>query len=204
MPDWDAALTLVLTSLAIMGSPGPSTVSLTAVTASFGARRAVPYLVGLILGTVGVLIIVATGLTAALLSVPYLAPVLIGASLLYIVYLAYRIATAPPLAESHAAENAPSLGGGFVLGVANPKAYVAIAAVFAAGRLANEPVPDAVAKLAVLAVMIVVIHLGWLVAGAAIAAALRDPVKSRVVNIVLAVALVVFSAAALLPHGGQL
>jgi threonine/homoserine/homoserine lactone efflux protein len=39
MPEWSALLSLVLTSLAIMGSPGPSTISLTAVSASFGVAR---------------------------------------------------------------------------------------------------------------------------------------------------------------------
>jgi len=201
MAEWSALLSLVLTSLAIMGSPGPSTISLTAVSASFGVARAVPYLLGLILGTAAVLLIVATGLTAALLSLPLLAPVLIGASLGYIVYLAYRIATAPPLAELSAAEDAPSLAGGLVLGIANPKAYVAIATVFAANHLATDALSDAVEKVVLLVGMIVMIHLAWLVGGALIAAMLRDPLQSRILNLVLAVALVVFSAIALIPHG---
>src|SRR4051812_41633491 len=43
--------TLLLTSLALMGSPGPSTVSVTAVGAAFGLRRSLAYVLGLILGT---------------------------------------------------------------------------------------------------------------------------------------------------------
>ena len=201
MPEGTAVLTLVLAALAIMGSPGPSTISLTAVAASFGARRVVPYLIGLILGTVAVLLIVATGITTALLSLPLLSPVLIGASLVYIAYLAFRIATAPPLGEPATSAAAPSLAGGIALGVANPKAYVAIGAVFAANRLATDPMGDAVAKLVILAGMIAVIHLVWLAAGALIAGSLRDPVTSRIVNVTLKVALVAFSALALLPHG---
>ena len=73
--------------------------------------------------------------------------------------------------------------------------------MFAANRLAASAVSDAVAKAIVLTVMIIIIHLGWLVAGALLARTLHDPVRSRVVNVILAVALVAFSAIALVPHG---
>ena len=52
---------------------------------------------------------------------------------------------------------------------ANPKAYVAIAAVFAGTTLADDPTPDALLKTAVLALMIVVIHVVWLLAGTSFA-----------------------------------
>jgi threonine/homoserine/homoserine lactone efflux protein len=68
-----------------------------------------------------------------------------------------------------------------------PKAYVAIATVFAANHLANDALGDAVEKVVLLVGMIVMIHLAWLVAGALIAAMLRDPLQSRIVNLVLAV-----------------
>jgi len=44
-------LTLILAALVVMGSPGPSTMSVTAVGAAFGFRRALAYLAGLVLGT---------------------------------------------------------------------------------------------------------------------------------------------------------
>ena len=71
-----------------MGSPGPSTISVTAVGAAFGLRRSLAYLCGLILGTTVVLLAVATGLAAMLLSVPHIAPLLIAASAAYMLYLA--------------------------------------------------------------------------------------------------------------------
>lgn len=69
--------------------------------------------------------------------------------------------------------------------IANPKAYVAIAAVFAASML------DTWTKVAVLSAMILLIHLAWLLAGAVLARVFRDPVWSRRVNRVFAAALVV-------------
>ena len=189
----------MLISLAIMGSPGPTTVSLVGVTAAFGPRRAVPYMVGEITGTTAVLLAVATGITAMLLAVPAISTVLFGASSAYIVWLAYHIATASPLAAPDEEAVPPSFGGGLLLGVANPKAWVAIAAVFANSRLSEVPHVDAALKVTVLSAMVVIIHVAWLVAGASIAPLLRRPSSARVVNIGMAVALVVATALTMAP-----
>ena len=194
---------LLLTSAALMGSPGPSTISVTAVGAAFGLRRSLGYAFGLILGTCLVLLVVATGAIALLLLAPGLAPVLTAASAAYIAYLAVRIARAPPLRQQDPASVAPSLTGGLLLAAANPKAYVAIAAVFAGSRLGGgslSPAAEALTKTALLALMVVVIHLGWLLAGASLSRVLRDPWASRVVNVALAVVLVVTSVLAVLPR----
>jgi threonine/homoserine/homoserine lactone efflux protein len=187
---WGSVPPLVLASAAIMGSPGPATISLVAVVSAYGVRRSLPYFLGLILGTALVLLTVATGITAALLAVPAIRFVLIAISAAYILWLAHHIATAPPLQAQTAAADAPSLAGGTVLGVANPKAWVAIAAVFASARLVDTATADAAAKTIVLSVMIVLIMTAWLIAGASLAPLLRDPHRARVVNTVLAAALV--------------
>jgi threonine/homoserine/homoserine lactone efflux protein len=188
-------LMLVLASAIVMGSPGPSTMSVTAVGAAFGLRRSLNYLAGLVLGTIAVLCTVATGVVAVLLSVPQLSSLLIVASALYILYLAFKIATAPPLSAPGRETAAPSLAGGFLLAIANPKAYLAIAAVFASTTvIADGRTADALVKTLVLAAMILIIHLGWLLAGAALSRLLRDPVASRVANIIFAATLVLMTA----------
>jgi threonine/homoserine/homoserine lactone efflux protein len=78
----------------------------------------------------------------------------------------------------------------------NPKAWVAIAAVFAGATVARGALADATAKIALLTAMIVVIHLGWLAAGIPLAPLLRDPRRARVINVTLALALVVATALA--------
>jgi threonine/homoserine/homoserine lactone efflux protein len=81
--------------------------------------------------------------------------------------------------------------------MANPKAWVAIAAVFASARLVHSAATDALAKAALLTGMIVVINTMWLLAGAAFAPTLRHPRRSRLVNGVLAVVLVAATAFAI-------
>lgn len=187
---WGSAGPLLLTSLAVMGSPGPATISLTAAGSAYGVRRSIGYLAGIIAGTTAVLVAVASGITVTLLTVPALRVVLVSISAAYILWLAYHIATAPPLAAQQETAKAPSLAGGTLLGIANPKAWVAIAAVFASARLAVSATADAAAKVALLAAMIVLISTAWLVAGATLAPLLRHPVRARVINVVLATALV--------------
>ena len=193
---WSALPALLLTSLAIMGSPGPATISLTATGVAFGVRRSARYLAGIIAGTIVVLVLVAAGVTGALLAVPGVRPLFLGVAAAYILYLAYHIATAPPLRAADRGAPAPSLGGGVLLGVANPKAWVAIAAVFVSARIATHTLLDSGIKVAALALMVVAINAAWLVAAAWVAPALRDPVRSRRANVGLAAALVVSTVAA--------
>ncbi|CCV05087.1 conserved membrane hypothetical protein [Mesorhizobium metallidurans STM 2683] len=193
---WQRLLTLVLASAVVMGSPGPATISVTAVGAAFGLRDSLRYASGVTLGTIAVLLVVATGVMVMLASVPKLAPLLAAASAAYILYLAFKIATAPPVAARTDGAALPTFLGGFLLAVANPKAYVAIAAVFA-GTPSSDL--DARLKLAVLALMIVAIHVLWLLAGAAFARFLRKPRASRIINLIFAATLVLTTALAALP-----
>jgi threonine/homoserine/homoserine lactone efflux protein len=189
---------LVVASAAIMGSPGPATISLAAAGSAYGVRRSLAYVAGIVVGTTLVLLAVAAGITTTLLAIPALRVFLISISGVYILWLAYRVATAPPLGAETSPRATPALGAGVVLGFANPKAWVAIAAVFASSRLADDAATDAVAKSLVLAGMIVVIMAAWLIAGASLAPILRDRRRARVVNVVLAAALLGATVAAIL------
>lgn len=195
---WSALLTLLLSAAVVMGSPGPSTASATAIGAAFGFRRSLPYVAGLMLGTGAVLAVVATGLAAILFSAPGLGPALTILSGLYMLWLAFRIATAPPLGERAAATAAPSLAGGVLLAIANPKAWLALGAVFASATFPfGSPLLDAAFKLAVLGAMNCAVHLLWLIAGAGLSKLLRDPVRSRIANLIFAILLVAATLAAL-------
>ena len=187
---WDQAGTLLLASVAIMGSPGPATISLTAAGSAYGVRRSARYLTGIIAGSTAVLAAVATGVTVTLLTVPALRTVLAAASAAYILWLAYHIATAPPITPQTASKRSPSLTGGALLGIANPKAWVAIAVVFASAHLTANAATDAAAKTAMLTLMIILINTAWLIVGASLAPLLRDRRRSRIVNGTLAVTLV--------------
>ena len=191
MPSIEALLPLLLAALPLMGSPGPATMSLAATGAAFGARRGVPYLVGIVAGTTFALLLVASGVTGAILAIPGAAPFLVAAAAVYILYLAFRIATAPPLAEAAADALRPALWGGLLLAVANPKAYAAIGAVYSsAGRVAERPDFDAALKIAALTAVIVAVNVAWMLFGATLGGLLRRPRSARIINVSFAVLLV--------------
>jgi len=190
---------LLAASLALMGSPGPATLSVAAIGGAYGARGGLSYLAGIVIGTTGVLLIVASGLTAAILAEPALARAVGFAAAAYILYLAWRIASAPPLGKEGPAVRAPSLPAGFLLAIANPKAYAAIGAVYSGNVLVDHDILlDAGMKIAVLTCMILATNSVWLVFGSLVSGVLRDPRWSRVANIAFALALLVSVAFALL------
>ena len=77
---------------------------------------------GLVIGMVGVMGIAAAGVIGVLLSIPGAKPVVIAAAAAYFAYLAFRIATAPVLAEGAGAGRRPSFAGGLFLSSSIPRA----------------------------------------------------------------------------------
>jgi threonine/homoserine/homoserine lactone efflux protein len=197
---WQSWLTLLLEAVAVMGSPGPSTMAVTATGAAFGVRGSLGFVSGAIVGTVAVLLAVAGGAAALLISAPGLGSALTAASAVYILYLAWKIATAPPLSKRDGNGLAPSFAPGFLLAIANPKAWFAIAAVFTGSTLVQSSRQwDGLLKTALLAIMIVLIHLCWLFGGAALTGLLSDPRRSRIANILFGLILVGTAVLALMP-----
>ncbi len=193
------ALLLLLAAFPLMGSPGPATLSLAATGSAFGLSRSLRYLAGIIAGTTGVLLMIAAGIGTVLLAVPGLAPVIVVLAACYILYLAYRIATAPVLGDAHRDRPAPSLMGGLLLAIANPKAFAAIGAVYAGIVVVpGRAMADAAWKIAILFCVIVIVNSVWLVVGASFASVLRRPRVGRAANIAFAVLLVASVAAAVL------
>lgn len=182
--------TLIVTSLAVMGSPGPSTISLVACSAAYGLPASLRYCTGLITGTTVVLVAVAFGVTTLLLTIPGLSLVLLIAASLYIIWLAIHIAMAPPLERDQPRPRPPAMIEGLLLGVVNPKAWVALGAVFASSHLFDRVWVDGVVKTAILTMMVVIIHVCWMFAGGVFVKAFRDARRARAVNVVMAILLV--------------
>ncbi|HYZ27014.1 MAG TPA: LysE family transporter [Geminicoccaceae bacterium] len=194
----EGLLAFVVVGSALTGSPGPATLSLAATGAAFGARRGLRYMAGIVAGVVVVMVITASGVTGLMLALPGAAPVLAAMAAAYVIYLAWRIATAPP--PHHADQGKPpSLGGGFFLALANPKAYAAMAALFSGFVLVPErPAWDALLKALVLLAIMIVVDLAWLLVGAALTRAVRRPGVSRAINLTFAALLVASVAFAFL------
>jgi threonine/homoserine/homoserine lactone efflux protein len=180
----------LLAGVALAGSPGPATLSLAAAGAAFGARRVAAYLVGNVLGMVAVMAITASGLVGLMLALPGVGPVVTVAAAAYFVWLAWRIATAPPITAETGERQPPSFAGGFALSLVNPKGYAAMAALFSGFVLMRERLAlDAGVKIALLTLVITAVNVLWLLSGAALTRFFREPRSNRVINIAFAVLL---------------
>jgi len=189
----------VLAGFALAGSPGPATLSLAATGAAFGARRGLGYMAGIFIGMVIVMCIIATGVMGMMLAIPGATPVVTGIAGAYIVYLAYRIATAPTLMENTGQYRQPSFTGGVFLSLVNPKGYAAMAALFSGFVLVGERLHlDAALKFTIMMAIMIVVDVAWLFVGAALTRLFREPRINRAINVAFAVLLVASVAFALL------
>ncbi len=180
----------LLAGIALAGSPGPNTLSLAAAGAAFGARKAVGYLIGLGVGMICVMVITVSGLVGLLLALPGATPVVTAAAALYFIWLAWRIASAPPLTEQAGERRPPSFMGGFGLSLINPKGYAAMAALFSSFMLVRERIAvDVALKIGVLTLVITAVNVLWLFSGAMLTRFFRDPRTNRIVNVTFAILL---------------
>jgi len=195
----EALGTFILAALALTGSPGPNTLSLAAVGAAVGRMRGLQYMAGLNLGVAIVILIVGSGISGFLFALPGAAPVITAMAGIYFVYLAYRIATAPPLNSAAEPGSEPKWFEGTFLSLVNPKAYAAMAAMFSSFNLvAGDQLEDTLLKAAVLMSTIIFVNISWLFAGAGLTRFLRNERMSRAINVTFAVLLILSVAVAVL------
>jgi len=189
---------LWLAAFPLMGSPGPATISLAGIGTGFGFRKGLPYLLGIIFGTVSVLALIASGVTALVLTEPALVTAITVLAAMYIVYLAWKIATAPVFASDLSTKNAPAFMSGFVLAISNPKAFAAIGAVYSSYNLIeNNLIVDSISKIAALTAVIAIVNTAWLAFGASFSSLLSNPSLGRIANVTFAVMLLISVAVAM-------
>lgn len=180
------ALAVVL----LMATPGPGVLSLAGVGAAFGFRSGLRYLMGLFIGTNIVAMAVVTGLAALILASPAIRTVLLVASTAYLLYLAWRIASAGSNIGFTAALRQPGIRDGITLQAVNPKAYVVNTTLFSGFVLFEQSYAlEVVAKFLIVNVIWLSIHFVWLWVGASIKAMNLSDRTQRVINICMALAM---------------
>lgn len=184
-------IAFTLAAVALVGSPGPATLSLAATGTAFGVRRGLGYLLGIEIGMIVIMGVTASGVMGIVMTWPNVTPLITGLGAAYILYLAYTIATANVQENSAEPQRMPSFLGGLFLSLVNPKAYASLAALFSGFVLIpDQLVEDAVAKGLVLLVILTVVDLAWLSAGAVFMRRIKSPRTHKIINRVFALGLV--------------
>jgi threonine/homoserine/homoserine lactone efflux protein len=171
---------------ALLGSPGPGIAALLAVgrVEGWGAIR---FYAGLQVGLAIAFGATALGLLSLLEAVPFALRAMTLASIGYLIYLAYQIATASVGSTLPGAQGRSSATSGFLLGVSNPKAYMAFASLLASQTLVEYDIQvDALLKWIICVIVAIVVDIVWLFAGVKLQRAALQPQTERILNFTLA------------------
>jgi threonine/homoserine/homoserine lactone efflux protein len=98
---YETLLSLATFAFVTSITPGPNNLMLMASGANFGLRRTVPHMLGIGIGFVAMVIIVGLGLAQLFTAMPALYTVLKFLSIAYLLYLAWRIATADGMGSAN-------------------------------------------------------------------------------------------------------
>lgn len=179
-------------------TPGPGVLSTAGVGSAYGRAAGHRYVFGLLLGTNMVALAVVTGLAGVMLSIPVLRAVLLIASVLYLLYLASRIALAGSNIGFIHVNEAPGIINGVALQAINPKAYVVNTALFSGFQfLPGNPILEILLKFLMINLVWIPVHLLWLAAGIKLKSLALPARQQRLINYAMAAALVIVVVLAL-------
>ena len=166
-----AAGTFLLFAAAQVGTPGPANMTLLSVGARYGARPALPFVGGVILGKQLIIWPIGFGLMQLADQVPMLFLVLKYLSAAYILWLAWKIANLR-LSPDRDVRGAPGFLVGLLVHPLNPKAWAMIVAGFT--NFVEPGTPPLNATFTIAALLLAcqsVLHPIWTYSGDRIAAA---------------------------------
>lgn len=194
-------LSAVLFFIAGAGTPGPNNTIVMASGAAYGWRRTVPAVIGINLGFPTMIVLVGLGLGGVLGQWPWILDVLRPVGVVYLLWLAWRIATGPTDVSAARAGNPPGLGQMALFQFVNPKAWtLAVAALSAFTGHGGVFVADVMTLALIALVFSTPCTVVWVLMGVAAGQFLRRPAHMRIFNLVMAGLLVV----SLIPALGQI
>ena len=127
-------LALALFVLSSSGTPGPNNVMLLTSGANHGIRRSIPHVFGINLGFPFMVLAVGLGLMSLFSVIPFLYEIIKAIGIVYLLFLAYKIATLPTNIEANQTSQAKPLS--FIQAAGfqwvNPKAWVMVVSAIAA------------------------------------------------------------------------
>jgi threonine/homoserine/homoserine lactone efflux protein len=197
-------LILALAAFAFVSSitPGPNNLMLMASGTNFGFRLTVPHMMGVTIGFTLMIVLVGLGLAQVFEAFPIAHDILKYASIAYLLYLAWKIASAgAPASDTTKGEKAKGGDGepaarpmtflqAALFQWVNPKAWTMALSAIAAYTLPDQPL----LSLVVIALIFGLVNLpcvsSWALLGMQMRRYLNDPAKLRIFNITAAVLLV--------------
>lgn len=187
----ESLLTLVVVVALLLGSPGPAPLSLAAVGASVGVTQGLPFLFGVLAGLAVSIVGAILGLSSLFSVYPVAKLAIQITGSLYLLFVAFKIASAPVISASDSQEKVPSFSDGFVLNLLNPKAYAAFFAIFSQFRLPFENNSLSLLSTALVCMVVAaIVDYGWLALGGVIKPIFKDPAQARILRVIFALLMI--------------
>ncbi len=173
-------------------TPGPNNMMLLASGVNFGFRRSVPHALGITTGFFVMLVAIGFGLNTLFQAYPVIYQIMKVLGFAYLMYLAWGVATSAPLPArgEHNSQVTPlSFLGAIAFQWVNPKAWM-IAVSFSSNYLPHQAVASFVLLGCLLVAMVNLPSICiWLWMGTRLEQVLRDPVRRKIFNWVMALLL---------------
>lgn len=187
-------VSLALFAVSTCGSPGPNNVMVMSSGVNYGWRRSIPHVAGINVGFPLMLVGVGLGLDGILRSYPAVYEVLRPVGIAYLLYLAYRIASAPVHVDGEVERPGKPLTAleAALFQWVNPKSWI-----MAVGAVVTYANPGGNHALQVVAIALVFLVLGtpctgaWLWLGVSVKRLLPGPRRLRAFNVAMGLLLVV-------------
>jgi threonine/homoserine/homoserine lactone efflux protein len=187
----DMLLGLIAFVAAMAFTPGPNNIMVTASGVNFGFARTIPHILGITFGFFVLVTVCAAGLGAIFVAYPPLQLALKAAGAVYLLWLAWKIATAAPASSEQDHVSQPiSFWQATLFQWVNPKAFVAALSGIAIYVRPSHWLTDFAALQIVFTVATVIAVATWTGFGVALRRLLSDRRHARLFNIAMAVLLV--------------
>lgn len=193
--NYEIIIALVVFVAASASTPGPNNFMLMASGANFGVRRSVPHFFGIMFGVFIMVLLVGMGLMQVFARFPLVYVTLKTLSILYLLFLAWKIAVAAPLRDDADSDTKPigkpiTFLQAVLFQWVNPKAWAVILTAISAYTPPTHP-PISVF---IVAMTFALVHFFagsmWILIGTQLRRLLTEPVKLRIFNCGVAVLLV--------------
>ena len=186
----EEVIALVIATSLLLGSPGPVPLSLAAMGASFGIKKSIAYYSGILSGLCIVIIASTSGLSVLFASWPKVELIIQIIGGLYILYIAYKIATSNGLINTSSKKT--GYVEGFVLNLFNPKAYAAILALISQFQLpVEDKLISSISTGLIILLMAAIVDFIWLALGGSLRAVFEKPRQAKILRMAFAIMMVV-------------
>ncbi len=200
----ETLLALIAYAFVTSITPGPNNLMLLSSGVTYGFVRSIPHMLGIGLGFVLMVILVGLGVGSLLQSNPRFYLAMKVASLIYMLWLAWRIANSGSVSDNHVAADARPMT--FLQAAlfqwVNPKAWGMALTATAAFTIPEHFLSSLLMTAAVFGLVNIPSVGSWAAFGLALRGLFRNPRNVRVFNVVMALLLVASMAPVLMELAG--